>query len=234
MPLKSVSLTKTTKHALKCEQHKDAQGNPTGEPIEGATLFELRPLSARLLAHVKDQATEFRPDHEAGDGAMKASFLPHKSALETVRIALVGWENLVDDNDQPVQFKTHNRNVAGKELAVATTESLDTSTWSGCASWPRSSIRPTRSPKPREKRPPSSARPEADARTPVPLLRTSGGVGLRDQLDPAHPPGWRGDLALSSAALQGGAALVQYPLPGVLVLSRGALPGPRDVDGPVS
>jgi len=125
MALKSVSLTRTTKYALKQEQHKDAQGKHTGEPIDGATIFELRPLSARLLAFVKDQATEFRPDSEAGDGQMKASFLPHKSALETVRVALVGWENLLDDEGNAVPFKTMKRNVAGKDLETPNADTMD-------------------------------------------------------------------------------------------------------------
>jgi len=125
MALKSASLTKITKYALLEEQHKDAQGKPTGEPVDGATIFHLRRLTPRLLGHVKDQATEFRADPDAGENQMKASFLPHKSAIETVRLALVGWDNLIGEDGNALDFKNHKRNVAGVNLEVASDAAID-------------------------------------------------------------------------------------------------------------
>lgn len=126
MALKSVALNHITRYALKQEQVKDKDGNPTGEPLPGATIFLLRKLSARILSHIKDQASEFRPDPEAGDGKMKASFLPNKCAYETVRLALTGWENLLDEEDNATEFKSNKRNVAGVNLdVVASQASMD-------------------------------------------------------------------------------------------------------------
>ena len=62
MALKSVDLNHVSDYVLK--QERDEQGVPN----ENATVFKLRRLSPRILAHVKDNSSEFRPDPEAGEG----------------------------------------------------------------------------------------------------------------------------------------------------------------------
>ena len=50
---------------------------------------------------------------------------PNQCAIETVRCALAGWENLIGSDDNAIQFKSHRRNIKGMELDVATTTSMD-------------------------------------------------------------------------------------------------------------
>lgn len=99
------------------------------DPAAGSdeeTRFHYRALDAYEQAYLQDRLStiERMPTMKAGESQedmmsrVKTQTEVHKVAIEAVRIATTGIENLQDDAGDPVEYKTESANIAGKAKSV--------------------------------------------------------------------------------------------------------------------
>jgi hypothetical protein len=79
---------------------------------EQQTLFKLRPLTLKQSIPIEDELGK----HAASGGLPMGTF-----NYKVLKAGLVGWENLVDDNGQPLVFSTGKDGVEDELLERFTT-----------------------------------------------------------------------------------------------------------------
>jgi len=91
---------------------------------EDPTVFELSTLPGRVKAKLLDKATTIVPDAGAEQG-FYATVEANEVAWLTTQHALRGWRNFHDEGGSDVSYKSIKKNVAGKDMAVASEDSMD-------------------------------------------------------------------------------------------------------------
>ena len=92
--------------------------HPQHDPEAQATIYKLGTLSSRMQGILQDLSVELTPDAQAGDQGVTGNFRGNKSAIETVRFGLKGWEHQVDAEGNEVEFATVTRKLAGETVEV--------------------------------------------------------------------------------------------------------------------
>lgn len=114
MKIRCINLTKTKKHQLSFDS--DAGTDKAVTWIIGA-------LDSRIMAHIKDNATAIPMSAFSGENSDATATLNlNKTNFDIVVFGLKGWENLLDDTDKPVVFKTAHTSQAGKTYLTADPE----------------------------------------------------------------------------------------------------------------
>ncbi len=89
---------------------------------ENAVKFTVGPISTRLMAIIKDQATKVIDDGSGG-GALQMN--PNLAAYNLVRVGLKGWTGFNDKDGKPVSPKFEKSVMGGKTVDVLSEESMD-------------------------------------------------------------------------------------------------------------
>ncbi len=98
--------------------HDPAFGTPE------ATTFTIGTLSARVLAFIKDNASEFSGDPSNPEN-VRAVFHGNKASFATVQYGLRGWSNFADVSGADIKFETTAKTVAGIDLRAVSDNSME-------------------------------------------------------------------------------------------------------------
>jgi hypothetical protein len=109
MKIRAINLTKTVKHQLSFDEDKGT---------DKAVTFILGALDSRVFAAIKDKATGI-PMSALSGGEGNATLNINQTNFDVVMFGLKGIENLLDDADKPVAYKTAHTNLAGKTHLTA-------------------------------------------------------------------------------------------------------------------
>lgn len=119
--MRLLNLKSTVRHVCKPDLNAD------GTPKDDATVFLLRTLTASEKGAIKDTIVDMNemrltvkedgtPDVDMGSMGISMS----GQTMKRVRLALIGWENLNDEEGNPVEFRAEPfRMGAHKAEAVA-------------------------------------------------------------------------------------------------------------------
>lgn len=138
MALRAISLDEIEDYVLIQERvfataaGGESRGKPTdfdkvGRPIEGATVWKLKTLSARTLASIKAKAVKMIGS-EGDDGNQQMAIHPNMSELnyETTRAALNGVTNFEGTNGrQVVSFTSTKYNIGPNKVEGASSSFMD-------------------------------------------------------------------------------------------------------------
>lgn len=106
--IRATNLTKTQEHQLSFD---DAAGT------EDALTFTIGALDARVMAVIKDKATELPVSAFSNPEGAMASLNMNQTNFTIVVFGLKGWKNFMDDEDKQIPFKTVH-NVLGTKTYV--------------------------------------------------------------------------------------------------------------------
>ena len=95
------------------------------------TIFKVGVLTSRDVGRIRDSVTNIsfksggkdKGDDDEQD--INTSIERSKMNFEAVRRGLRGWENFIGSDDKPVEYKTHVREIDGKQRTVCRPELLD-------------------------------------------------------------------------------------------------------------
>lgn len=115
MPIRALDLNKVHKFTSKYDDPEDP------------TVWELGTLSSSDMGRIQDAATDISfktvPGEEGQDISTKINTT--KRNFEVLRRSLKGWSNFVGPDDKMVEFKTHQREIDGKQREVPRPELLE-------------------------------------------------------------------------------------------------------------
>lgn len=94
MALKALSIDKVKTYESKLDTEKGT---------ENATVFQIKALSARQAAKIRDKSTKFAAD---GQGETTVTMEMNTANVEFVRYGLKGWTNFKDEAGNLVEFKS--------------------------------------------------------------------------------------------------------------------------------
>lgn len=114
MAIKGISVSYSEKYESDLDPDK---GTPQ------ATKFIISPLPSRIIAVLNDNRTQFVQNDDTKETAIKVN--ANEKAFDFVRFGLKGVENLLADNNTPVEFKTVNKYFAGGNHSVVADSVLD-------------------------------------------------------------------------------------------------------------
>lgn len=98
-----------------------------GDDPKDPTVWKVGVLTSRDVGAIRDSVTSytFKTAAEGDARDMTTSVSRSKMNFEAVRRGLKGWENFIGPDDKPVEFKTHQREIDGKQREVIRPELLD-------------------------------------------------------------------------------------------------------------
>lgn len=115
MAVRAVTLTKELKYVSEDDPAKGTADE---------TTFILTPLASWQSAQVSDLLASFSADAASG-GEASSNMKVHQAAILAVRFGLRGWHNLVDENNEQIEYKSNQQNVGGKTVIAVRPELLD-------------------------------------------------------------------------------------------------------------
>lgn len=101
---------------------------PSGEPLDGATIFYIRTLTGYDEGFVQDQnLMVLSTTNDKGEIVQNVErrvgiFQP---AYAVLRVGLIRWENLIDENDQEIKFESEIITVGSRSFTVPTWACLE-------------------------------------------------------------------------------------------------------------
>lgn len=115
MPIVGLNLEATRVYESKYDPDR---GSPE------ATKFHIGTLDSRVSGKLKDMATTVKVDPKRLDDEVDTTINMEDVAFQTVQFGVVGWENLMDDAGNPIEFKTEGRRLSGKSYKIVHSEVL--------------------------------------------------------------------------------------------------------------
>lgn len=112
MAFKAINLTKTVRYQSELDSEFGT---------DKATTFILGPIDTRTMSYIIDANMESKVN---SDGEQSMKFNQLIVAFNLVKFGLKGFENYLDENDQPLVYKTEKVNFGGKHYTVVSEDIL--------------------------------------------------------------------------------------------------------------
>ena len=108
MPIVALSLEKTRQYE---SDHDPDKGTPE------ATRWTIKTLDSRVMGKLKDLSTTVHVDPSSPEDEVDTTINMEDVNFQTVQFG-VEFENFVDENKQPIVYKTEGRRLGGKSYQI--------------------------------------------------------------------------------------------------------------------